>query len=134
MKTRYGFVSNSSSASFIVEWRGNFEEANKDLRSALAYLFDQFEIDEKEGCWVPDLNFESNISDDLTDRLGLECIYEDLIKNTKTKDDGIFITTATTIMKNTLADFPNYIAYLIMALKYEGPNFEIIKMKVVDTS
>lgn len=63
MKSRNGFVSNSSSSSFIVQWKCNMLEDDEGIDRAIIYLFDLVSFDgldefnEKlKDCWFDDLD------------------------------------------------------------------------------
>ncbi|MEK6832853.1 MAG: hypothetical protein AABY32_02305 [Nanoarchaeota archaeon] len=102
MKCRVGFVSNSSSASFIVKWKFNKDkEEFNTLDTALYYLFDVWDnngsaYDQEKGI----INLEK-----------CDIINEDVIKTIKhirentTKNDNVYITDFFTTMLNSLDDF-----------------------------
>jgi len=98
MKIRNGFVSNSSSASFIVYWR-KLESRNKelDISSFLSYPI------------------AAMVSDNTVETSAI----------------GTYKTNGWTSMYNDATDIPDYICYLITALKTTG-GYELIDIAVED--
>lgn len=130
MKIRSGFVSNSSSSSFIIEWRDRHWEEGKTLIESLVCLFDDaydYDFDKKE--------FKSKLIGDKIPKLVLElsenkntwhCHAEDLGK-------GRYRHTFSTTMLNYPTDYPQECKELLMALNYDAiidRNFEIINLNV----
>ena len=98
MKFRNGFVSNSSSASFVVTWRCDTDEG-------------------EDGSIIP--------LEDAIDLLLEYCnpdLRDEIIKMTKVQDNGSFITTGWTSMVNSYSDFPPEIKDLVFALIAEQSN------------
>ena len=112
MKTRNSLVSNSSSASFICYWRclkttnDNKQSLNKD--QAIKRLMDEY------------------------DDMDLSKTTELLLANTiNTAVEGTFKTEGSTSMYNNVEDVPQYLAYLLVALKIES-GYELIDFRVED--
>jgi len=105
MKKREGFVSNSSSASFVVYWRclkqDEDENHSSDVDEAIDGIFK----------WSKEVS-------------------EYLKANTKeTSSAGTYATTGWVSMYNDITDFPEEIAYLVLGLKVEA-GFELIDVRV----
>jgi len=94
MKIRNGFVSNSSSASFILNWRIRGFGDEFTVRGAIAKLYDicSYDYDSNE------YNFDEWDKD-----------HEDIIsrieKRTKKNEDGTFTSEFFTSMLNSYSDF-----------------------------
>jgi len=120
MKIRTGFVSNSSSASFTLEWKlrrnDDFEGADDLLKFALKIMFE---------CYGEDSN---GIPHTLNTELDKDIV--EIYKLTKVIDikEKIFRTHVRTSMFNDINDFGNGIKSLIMALTLNSEGvFEIIE-------
>ena len=101
MKIRNGFVSNSSSASFLILWQVDKEFLNKEeniVEEAFGLLFGVGSID-----W--------SIYPELTQ------IYNDVAANTTVLEDGKLKTLFRTHMLNTLVDFGPSAAYFNLAFE-----------------
>lgn len=144
MKIRNGFVSNSSSASFIVIW-STVDGENMSIDSALGKLFCSSGIfyddkSDKISVWVGDkwegdkfiplLDVKEKIenSEQIFDED--EKIYLEIMKKTK-KNDSKFITTFWTSMFNDARDFGPIASAFIMALSANNQDFDF-KVKVVE--
>ena len=105
MKKREGFVSNSSSASFVVYWRCLRHEEGEnyglDADEAIDGLFE----------WSKE-------------------IKDYLKENTvKTASEGTYKTTGWISMYNDIGDLPKEIAYLVLGLKI-GIGYELVDISV----
>ena len=138
MKIRTGFVSNSSSASFIVNWRCNWmnKEDGDGLEWALYCLMDiwnkRYDDEENKIVW--------NIRDDHKDHTfwgstaEMKKYIEEIIRNTEAIDDeGRYCTRIFTSMMNDYRDFGPAIQSFMMAMgianaKDGNKIFEILSM------
>jgi len=118
MKTRNGFVSNSSSASFIVHWRMRTMGEDINIKLALSKLYDLYSYDDENKDVVWDEYNE-----------GFKDLFENAVKNTKQNADGSFTTEAFTGMLNDYDDFGEYVKSLVFAVVADE-EFEIIDAKV----
>ena len=91
MKQRNGFVSNSSSASFICYWYG---DENNDLKSTLTKMFDSWGDGETQSM-----------------------INKLISKTSKDGAPGVYLTQMWTSMYNDIRDIPESMAYLLTALQ-----------------
>ena len=136
MKIRNGFVSNSSSASFIVrwKWKGDYSSEKNMLATTLLKIFSPYHGfgDGKsvtlEELKSDDFNFEklNGIDEDGKERL--EKIRE-MIKNTE-EIDGWYTTMFWTCMYNENNDFGEVAKELMFYLLISGHieyNYEIIE-------
>lgn len=119
MKIRNGFVSNSSSASFIVTWKTKYP--NETLKETLCHLFGVLyeKENDKYGEYCEEI-YEKEIA-----------LIEWVIKNTNSEESvngTIYTTEDFTSMMNSYLDFDSNMAYFIMALAGEG-EFTIINVK-----
>jgi len=124
MKIRSGFVSNSSSASFIIRWASNERYEDESLVEKLAHLFSLYSY-----------NY-----DEENDRIG-EIEEFDLMKTPKevvnwvlknTNEEGHHYVTKSHInMFNSYGDFPSQISYLLLALTADN-SFKVIEVEVDD--
>lgn len=136
MKTRIGFVSNSSSASFIVTWRCRGLDSEDGIELALGSLFDlwNFEYDDEEHKidW-------GEISEHDTGFWGskssIKKIVTDIMEQTEDLGDGKFKTTIWTSMMNDFRDFGPNIQHFMMAMAVQNgldgnKNFEVLHQSV----
>lgn len=120
MKIRLGFVSNSSSASFIVIWKNySCDEDDLYIKKSLAYLFD-ITIFEKEHEVFTNLYFDEKESSFIKNKK--EVYYEqfkltkedmeNLVEITEVRPDGSLSTEFFTSMFNDFSSFgPSFIKF-----------------------
>jgi len=123
MKIRQGFVSNSSSASFIVHWRVKDFGEKFTIKRAFSKLYQVFEYDEEKD----EIDWEKAKYD-----VHLKPKLEYIEKFTKINADGSFVTNFFTSMLNEPDDFGDVAKSFIMALMVYSDNFQIIDTKVED--
>ncbi len=147
MKTRCGFVSNSSSASFIIVWEdemGHREETAMDkpnqLNRALAKLFD---LDVERWCpkgkrdikWDEAIPLFNSDTDEFIfeDEEKYELFHKDsilvnelktILENTKVKKDYVFETRFFTSMLNSYSDFGSAAMKLVSYLMFHNADDE----------
>jgi hypothetical protein len=118
MKVRTGFVSNSSSASFIIKWKFNTSDANelpeneKAFDEAFRVLFDIYSNDDGS----------LNLHD-------MNEIYAEL-KTSTTYKDGKFETIFWTSMYNDVKDFGTTAAYFNLAIDIHEGGIKLISRHV----
>jgi len=116
MKIRQGFVSNSSSASFVIHWRMKTMGKDVDVKEAVIRLFD-----------VEYCDIRTNGEIEISDCQGKEYkkMVERIIEDTERNFDGSFTTTFFTAMLNHFEDFGEGAKSMALALVC-NPNFGII--------
>jgi hypothetical protein len=119
MKIRNGFVSNSSSASFIIHWRVKDFGADYSTKRALATLYDISYSAEQD-----EYNFERW---DTEYKPRLECMEKQTQKNA----NGTFTSTFFTSMLNNCDDFGTDASSLLLAIAVSD-RAELIDTKVDD--
>ena len=119
MKKRMGFVSNSSSASFVVHWRMRSLGEKVTIKKALSHLFDISSYDEG----TDKVNWNDNWTKQYKD------VIEYATNMSKLNYDGSFTTLFSTVMMNTYDDFGNEAKSLILALVADD-DFQIIDTKL----
>lgn len=125
MKIRTGFVSNSSSASFIVHWRprtfGNKVKKDKIIAVLTGVVYN----------FISDVNVEKEINE-ATWLKDCKNKFDEIMKNTNDNEDGTFTTTFFTCMKNSGDDFGEIAKFFAMSLLVQNDKFIIIDTRVED--
>jgi len=134
MKTRNGFVSNSSSSSFIIQWKCNLLEDGEDINMAMIYLFELI------GCEYPE-DYKKKLQEHWLDSLSeyeshLKPTIEKILKSTKTigNHGDMFETSFHTSMRNDTTDYGEAAHNFLMALTIDEvengkSRFEIVHMR-----
>lgn len=120
MKIRMGFVSNSSSGSFIMHWR--FKDSGKkiSIEKAIGMAFGVFFKDDMET-----IDWENTWNPEVKNKV------EKAIEATVQNDDGTFVSTFWTSMINSAEDFGETAKSLVMGIvANEDNNMEIIDNKI----
>jgi hypothetical protein len=139
MKLRLGFVSNSSSASFTVQWKCSSLEDDESIDTALAILLEV--IGEKHGyckslkkIYVTEEQLDAYKKKYEYDDPLLACLFE-VKKRTTEIRHGLFETHFFTTMFNYMGDFGRSAELFMFALmmnkaEHGERSFEIIHMKM----
>ena len=112
MKTRNGFVSNSSSASFVVHWR------HRDFGKEIEFR----EIVQRLRGWA---GWDSDKQKEIEDTDFMDTIVDKTNRN----EDGTYTTEFFTGMMNSASDFGTTAQLFVMSLLCED-EFEMIDYKV----
>ena len=118
MKTRNGFVSNSSSASFILVWGPKVTNPNNTIVNTICGALN---------C----IDWAYNPKDDSVDK-ELRDVIDYIVEHTEIKQIGVdtqYETTAFTTMMNSFADFPYEISKFALAL-LANPEYRIYHAKI----
>ncbi len=120
MKVRMGFVSNSSSGSFIMHWRMRTMGKEVTKEKAIGKVFGAFVKEDGTIDWENTWNADRNE------------IMKDAIEKTEKNTDGSFATTFWTSMVNNGDDFGETAkSMLICIVADEEDTFEIVDTKTV---
>ena len=129
MKIRNGFISNSSSASFVVVWRCSKIKKGDSAIEALSILFD---MDISQGLTYRDgiLSFINKCS-----QKNLQSNINKILKNTIKVGEEVFKSSFFTCMHNSHDDFGEACQFLLMFLICEnawrpGGSFELLDTMV----
>jgi len=122
MKIRTGFVSNSSSGSFIMHWRAKTFGKNVSVINAVGRVFSVFF---KEGTDGEEIDWKGTWNKEVQPKV------EDAINATVQNSDGSFTTTFWSDMVNSTEDFGETAKSLVMGIvANEDEDFKIIDTKI----
>ena len=121
MKNRNGFVSNSSSASFVIQWRMRTMGEEVSIKQSLSRLYEcyAYDIDKDDFDWEKEYDKGEEFKEK----------FETIIENTKQMKDGSFVTSAHTNMLNSYDSLGTEIQSLVFALVADEC-FEIMDSKL----
>ena len=117
MKIRNGFVSNSSSGSFILNWRMRTFGKEANIQRAVGEAFKVFF---KEG--TDEIDWEGTWNKEVQPKV------EEVFKNTVKNYDGSFTSTFWTSMANSAEDYGEAAKSLVIGLVANN-DFEIVDAK-----
>jgi len=118
MKIKDGFISNSSSASFVIRWRchSNYDPMNVGYAACLLldamYLYD---VDTDKVREDPERHYED-----------VQNVVKWIVDNTKVVKDNVFETSDYTTMMNSVMDFASEVRTMAFALMNDTRNFEVL--------
>jgi hypothetical protein len=119
MKVRNGFVSNSSSGSFILHWRVKSLGEEISTQRAVGRVFGISSLENGELDWSFSLDRE------------IKPTIDKIIEKTVQNSDGTFTTTFWTSMVNSEEDFGDEAKSFVMRIFVDSDdNFAIIDKKV----
>ena len=126
MKNRNGFVSNSSSGSFIMNWRMKAFGEPVSIKKAVGEAFGApFKYIAETGELTEEFDWENAWNKEVQAKV------EKAIEATELNENGTFTTTFWTSMVNSAEDFGETAKSLVMGLVAdEDDRFEIIDKKV----
>jgi len=154
MKRRSGFVSNSSSSSFIIQWKCNVSDHDGDVDSAVGFLFEEPEYkyaktEDPKG--VPRTSLlvdpeggteESLIDEEVIDKAmndPVKEVMDEISRSTKVigRRNDMLESTFHTIMRNETMDYGHAAQSLLMALTVDEvengrSRYEIIHIRTED--
>lgn len=119
MKIRTGFVSNSSSASFVIHWRPKTMGEKVSLKEALSNIYGvtSYKIETDEVNWQDNWDKECQPK------------FEKTKEQTKDNGDGTYTTHFCTSMMNTADDFGEVAKSFVFNMMLND-NFHIIDTKL----
>lgn len=118
MKIRNGFVSNSSSGSFILNWRVKAFGEIVNIERAVGDVFEvSFNEEDK-------IDWENTWNKEAKDKV------DEVIKYTVMNNNGTFTSAFHTSMVNSAEDFGEAAKSLVMGIVVGSEKFEIIDSKI----
>lgn len=123
MKTRRGFVSNSSSASFIIKFKSSLprEEIEKLIVTDDNYLEDVWD--------KPEVILDGKNSDIMNGKFVYSSVDNVPVKNKKLRvDDDVYYYESDTIMFNDWTDTPGW-KFIRLLSEQKHPNVELVEIR-----